>query len=305
MKRLMPVFGVLVIVALVVIGCGASQAPASVLSGGREAPNTVAPYPTAAAAAPPRAADAEAKSAAPGTAAAPASSVPSATDRLIIRNGSITIIVKDVPGAVARVTELAAAADGYVQSTSSRYQGDLLVATVTIKVPAEQFDAVLSDVRKLGIKVDAENSTSQDVTEEYVDLGARLKVYEATEQQLLTFLQKTQNVDESLKVYRELNTVRAQIESTKGRMNYLSKSAAMSNITVQIREEAKEKPIVKEEGWDPGRIVRDVLRWLANALQSLFRALVFFVFGLIPLALVIGIPLLALRWLWRRLRRPR
>jgi len=163
----------------------------------------------------------------------------------------------------------------------------------------------MAQLRKLAVKVDAESTSSQDVTEEYVDLDARLKVYEATEQQLLTFLQKTQNVDESLKVYRELNNVRSQIESAKGRMNYLTKSAAMSSITVQVKPEEKEKPIVKEESWNPGRVVREVLRWLVAALQFLFYLLIFIVFGLVPILIVVGIPLLILRAIWRRWRRPR
>lgn len=304
MNRLLTFLAILALVAVAVVGCGAAKAPTPILSGSSPSAVAPAPYPTQVPAAAPRPATAEdskspAATASGGTNAATGSD----TDRLIIRNGSITIIVKDVNGTVTQVTELARASDGYVQSTNSRYQGELLVATVTIKVPAEAFDDMLAAIRKLAIKVDAENSSSQDVTEEYVDLGARLKVYEATEQQLLTFLQKTQSVDESLKVYRELNTVRSQIESVKGRMNYLSKSAAMSNITVQIREEAKEKPIVEEEGWDPGKVVRDVLRWLASALQFLYRAVVFVLFGLVPVLLVVAIPLLILRWIWLRLRR--
>ena len=163
----------------------------------------------------------------------------------------------------------------------------------------------MAKLRKLAIKVDVDNTSSQDVTEEYVDLDARLKVYEATEQQLMKFLEKTQNVDESLKVYRELNNVRSQIESTKGRMSYLSKSAAMSNITVQMRPEDREKPIVKEEGWNPLKIVRDALRWLVSAMQFLFYVLVFAVFGLVPVVIVIAVPLLILRAIWRRLHRPR
>ncbi len=301
MNRFLPGLGLLVIIALLVVGCGASTAPTplkTTASGDVSAPS-VAPA-AAPAAAPTRAAASEST-----TKQDTASSAANSVDRLIIRNGSITIVVKDVNESIGKVTDTANAAGGYVLSSSSRYQGENLYATVTLKVPAENFDSVMAKLRAMAIKVDSENSTSQDVTEEFVDLSARLKVYEATEQQLMTFLQKTQNVDESLKVYRELNTVRSQIESTKGRITFLTKSVAMSTITVQLRPEEKEKPIVKEEGWHPAKIVRDALRWLVSALQFLFYVLVFVVFGLLPILLIIAIPLLLLRALYRRLRRPR
>ena len=228
-----------------------------------------------------------------------------AIDRLIIRNGSITVSVKDVTDSVNKITDITTAVGGYVLRSDSRYQGEDLIATVTIKVPAESFDDVMTKLRKLAIKVEAESTTSQDVTEEYVDLGARMKVYEATEQQLLTFLQKTQNVDESLKVYRELTNVRSQIESVKGRMNYLQKSADMSNITVQVKPEQKEKPIVQEKGWDPLKVVRDALRSLVLGLENLANVLIYFGLFILPILIVVVVLFLILRAIWRRLRRPR
>ena len=100
----------------------------------------------------------------------------------------------------------------------------------------------MSKLRKLAVRVDSENTSTQDVTEEFVDLDARLKVLNAEQQQLLSFLQRTQSVDESLKVYRELTSVQSQIESIKGRMNYLQKSAAMSTISVNLRPEEAPSP---------------------------------------------------------------
>lgn len=300
MNRFLFSLGVLVIVGLILAGCGASVAPTQAPTLARDSGSVPSMAPVAPAPLPAATRVASSESTTQSNASAG-----SVTDRLIIRNGSLTLTVKDVTDVVGKVTALANASGGFVLRTDSRYQGEALIATVTIKVPAESFDSIIADLRKMAIKVDAENTSSQDVTEEYVDLAARLKVYEATEQQLMTFLQKTQNVDESLKVYRELNNVRSQIESAKGRMDYLQKSAAMSTLTVQIKPEDKEKPIIKEEGWDPLRIVRDALRWLVSALQYLFNVLVFVVFGVIPVLLAVAIPLLILRAFWRWLRRRR
>lgn len=314
MKRFLLGLGVLVVVALFVVGCGASPVPTGM-------PLPAATRAAAVAAAPTVAADgaslldyyglrpAEAP-AAPGTASESLQKVDAALanaaiDRLIIRNGNMTVIVKDVTDSVNKVTDIAAAAGGYILKMDSGYQGDSLIATVAIKVPAETFDDVMAKLRKLAIKVEVENTSRQDVTEEFVDLDARMKVYEATEQQLLTFLEKTQNVDESLKVYRELTNVRSQIESVKGRMNYLQKSAAMSNITVQVKPEPKEQPIVEESGWNPMRVVRDALRSLVNGLQSLAILLIYLALYIVPLLIILLLLVVILRAIWRRLRRMR
>jgi hypothetical protein len=310
MKRFLLGLGVLVVMALVLSACGASVAPTqqNTSVGDAKGSGAIAPVPAPAptrAAAAPAAAPAISSVTGESLQKVDASVANTAVDRLIIRNGSLTLVVKDVADSVTKVTEIAVAAGGYVLRTDSRYQGENLIATVSIKVPAESFDDVMSKLRKLAIKVDVDNSSSQDVTEEFVDLDARMKVYEATEQQLLKFLEKTQSVDESLKVYRELTNVRSQIESLKGRMNYLQKSADMSGITVQLKGEEKEKPIVEESGWNPGKVVRDALRSLVTGLQNLLNLLIYVGLFILPILLIVGIVFLIVRAIWRRLRRSR
>ncbi len=228
-----------------------------------------------------------------------------AAERMIVKTATISITVRDTQEALGQVSALAGELKGYVVTSSSRYEGDRLFATVTIKVPATSFDDALARLRKIASKVDSENTSGQDVTEEYTDLTAQLKNLEATEAQLLKFLDRTQNVDEALKVYRELTNIRGQIERIKGRMNYLEKSAAMSTITVNIRPQPKDEPIVKEEGWQPLRVMRDALRALVSALEGIANVAIWIVLFLLPILLVLLAPfiLIWLAWLWSRKRR--
>lgn len=313
MKRLAMISTALILGALILAACGGVPLPGNASnSGGRDALPPAQPTIARSSA------DANKGVAPSAPAAAPAPSLgasapPLATpvaggatlDRLIIRNGSIVLVVKDVAARMEEVGAIARNAGGLVQSSSSRHQDDALYATVVIKVPAESFDDVVARLSDLAVKVDSENTSTQDVTEEYVDLNARVKVLEATEQQLLTFLERTQNVDESLKVYRELTNVRSQIEQIKGRMNYLQKSAAMSTITVQLRPEEKEKPIVEEEGWNPGRVARTALRSLVQALQGLLNLIIWVILFFGPVIVVVGVLAFVLLAVWRRLRPPR
>jgi hypothetical protein len=310
MKRILVSLGILIVVAALLTACGAAATP----PGLRESLNTTTSggkpaSPPAPAAAPTMAPAAAPSKGAPGVLqdsfAGTASTAAADQARLIIRNGTISIVVKDVNASVGDVTNLATAAGGLVLSTSSRLQGSDLYATVVIKVPVERFDDVMSQLRKLTIRPDGENSSTQDVTEDFVDLDARLKVYQATEQQLLKFLDRTQSVDESLKVYNQLMSVQSQIESLKGRMNYLTKSAAMSTITASIRPDDTAKPIVEEGVWSPMAVVRAALRSLVSAAQSLGNALIYFVIVVLPVLIVLAVLYVIARAIWRRIRRTR
>jgi hypothetical protein len=220
------------------------------------------------------------------------------SDRLIIKTATMTLIVTDTQEALGTVTTIATGAGGFVLNSNTYHEGEQLLATVVIKVPVEQFEDTLAKLRQMAFKVDAESTSGQDVTEEYADLDAQLRNLKATEEQLLTFLDKTQNVDEALKVYRELTNIRGQIEQIQGRMNYLSKSAAMSTITVNLRPKAKEAPIVKA-GWQPLETLKSALRALVSVGQGLINLGIWLlIFS--PLWLLL---LLIVWWLRRRLRR--
>lgn len=292
---------IIVVFSLVVAACGAE--PAAPASGSRP-PLPAAPTPV-----PAPAFRASGEGANQTTTDSTLSSVSTpSTDRLIIKTANLSIRVRNVQDGVSAVSNIAVGLAGYVQSTNLRLEGTKLVATVTLKVPAERYEQALNQIRQLATKVEAESSTGQDVTEEYTDLNAQLKNLQNTEAQLNQFLTKTTNVDEALKVYRELNNIRSQIERIQGRMSYLEKSAAMSTITVNLRQEEQEQPIT-ETTFDPLRSARDALRALWGALQGIFNALIWLVLFLVPVLLVLGVLVFTPLWLiwafWRWTRRRR
>jgi PKD repeat protein len=88
----------------------------------------------------------------------------------------------------------------------------------------------------MAVKVTSENSTSKDVTEEYVDLKAQLGNLEATEAQLLQIMQKADKVEDILKVQQELSRIRGQIEQTRGRMQFLERTTSTSLIEVSLQQ---------------------------------------------------------------------
>jgi len=217
-------------------------------------------------------------------------------ERMIVRNGDMSLIVTDVSQAMEAISQLAGGFGGYVVSSSVSGEEEDTRGWVTIRVPDDSFEQALAGIRELAVRVEEESTNSQDVTEEYIDLEARLANAEATEQQYLALLDKAEDVDDILRIYDYLSRVRQEIEQIKGRMQYLERTSSMSLISVYLRPEFSGKATVPA-GWNVLQIFKSAARGLVITGQVL---------GTIAIWLLIFIPI----WgtvlgiiLWRRHKR--
>jgi hypothetical protein len=217
-------------------------------------------------------------------------------ERMIVRSGDMSLVVDDVTQAMQAITQLAAGYNGYVVSSSVYGEEEGMRGWISIRIPDEKFDQTLADIRGLAIRVEEENTNSQDVTEEYIDLEARLANAEATEQQYLALLDKAEDVEDILKIYDYLSQIRQEIEQIKGRMQYLERTSSMSLVSVSLRPEFSAQSTVPA-GWNALEIFKSAARGLVITGQVL---------GTIAIWLLIFIPI----WgtilgiiLWRRHKR--
>jgi PKD repeat protein len=157
-------------------------------------------------------------------------------DRMIVRTGNMSLVVEDVTVTIGLISKLAENSQGYVVASNSWREGERLRGTISIRVPAGDFEGIVRAIANLAVEVTSQTTSSQDVTEEYVDLTAKLKTLDATEQQLLRIMEKAEKVEDILSVQRELSNTRSQIEQTKGRMQYLEKTSATSLIQVSLEQ---------------------------------------------------------------------
>jgi PKD repeat protein len=157
---------------------------------------------------------------------------------MIVQNGSLTAVVNDIPSALDSIAKIAAAHEGYVVSSTSWKSDERVFGAISIRIPAEDFDTAMLQITQLAVEVTSQNTSSTDVTEEYVDLIARLSSLEATEQQLLLIMSKADKVADILAVQEQLTQIQSQIEQIKGRMQYLEKTSATSLIQINL-EQAK------------------------------------------------------------------
>ena len=160
--------------------------------------------------------------------------------RIIVRTVEMALEVPDVAESVDAVGDMADELGGWVVSSdrSRRHRG-----SISVRVPAERLDEAIGRLRGMASEVNAEVSTSRDVTDEYIDTTARLTNLEATESALIALLGKAGEVDDLLKVQQELTRVQEQMEVLQGRIKFLEQTSAYSLINVTLELEAVEMPV--------------------------------------------------------------
>ena len=151
--------------------------------------------------------------------------------RIIIYTVDMTLEIVDVATSVDEVGAMAREMGGWIVSTS---RAERHLGFISVRVPAERLDEAVARLREMAVDVQAENASSRDVTDEYVDLTSRLGNLEATETALLRLFDRAATVEEALDVQRTLSQVQGEIEVIKGRINFLEQTSAFSLINVTL-----------------------------------------------------------------------
>ena len=236
---------------------------------------------------------------APGPAPAP-EAAPAPADRKLVRTVSLVFTVDAPEAAADRAQELAAEAGGYVASVEAVRRGGLLHYQLTLRVPGERLDAVLAALEDLAAVVEREQVSTEDVTDRYVDLEARLRALRATEEELTALLRESRSrghsAEDIMAIFRELTGIRSQIEQLQGQLQLLANRVAYSTVHLELRPTAAARPLV-DEGWSPGSTAHSSVRALLAALQWLADAAIVLAVAVLPVLLILAVPL----WLLLRL----
>lgn len=161
------------------------------------------------------------------------------TKRMIICTGSMGIEVEKFDDAASKVTDIVKKNNGYISnSTSLQNSSGKKQGTLVLKVPADKYDMLVAEVGAVG-KVMNQNINANDITEQYIDLEARVKTQKELEQRLLKLLsEKTARLTDVVEVEQKLAAVRQTIESIDGKMRYLKNQSEMSTLTLSLYEPA-------------------------------------------------------------------
>lgn len=230
------------------------------------------------------------------------------TTRKLVRTARLELAVDDPQAVAEQVERLAVELGGFIASMDGRRRDGLHYYDITVRVPGEQLEEALEALRALAAEVDRESARVEDVTDRYIDLDARIRTLEVTEEELRGMLaesrQRGRDVGDIMRIYNELTEIRSRIEQLKGQLNVLDNQISLATISVRLRPTAAARPVI-EEGWQPGQVVRSSARALVRIVQVLVNIVIVVVIVIVPIVAILGLPVLLAIRLRRRYRQRR
>lgn len=222
--------------------------------------------------------------------------------RRIIRAAELSVETEAPDTAASTILLLADAKAGFVVSSETNRSTDAdgaenVTTTIVLRVPVAAFDETLVTVRALGTRVSGEKVTGQDVTEEYVNLEARLRAQRAVEEQYLSVLREAKAIPDILAVQQKLGEVRTEIERAEGRRRYLDSQTSLSTLTVHV---SRHLAAVEASGPGFARSVREAGHDAASVGVAIVNGAIRLVGVLLPVGLLIVLPGMLLARAWRR-----
>ena len=173
---------------------------------------------------------------------------------------------------------------------------------LVIRVPSGQFNSALEQIEKLATNLPERNVTGQDVTEEFIDLEARIKTQKALELQFLDIMKQASKVEDALEVQRQIADVRTEIEKLEGRKRFLDSKSTMSTITINIQTPTP--IVVSASGF--GHTVREALSDSIDVATGIVLFFIRFAIVLTPVLVMVILPVsLVALYFKRRARRIR
>jgi hypothetical protein len=221
-----------------------------------------------------------------GKASAPNQGIPTVVvsgDRSLILSAKIDMRSKDPWATSAAAQKIASNLGGDVLGLTESGSGDSRNANLTIRVPSARFGDAIQALKQLDVEVASSGVSSQDVTDQFVDLQARLAAKQAEEQRYLAILNRANTIDEILKVDASLANVRTQIEQLTAQINSIKQRTEFSTISISISTLSVLPGDSTTKAWDPAKTVGRALAALGAMMQVFADALIWLiVFGWLP-----------------------
>lgn len=232
-----------------------------------------------------------------------------AIDRKIVRNADLTMEVGSTTDTQHRIVSIAESHGGFVVTSEAKQRESTepakraLDIKLIVRVPENQFGSALDQIRGLTSNLTEEKVSGQDVTEEFIDLEARIRTQKALEAQFLQIMRQTGKITDALEVQRQIAEVRSDIERLEGRKRFLENRSSLSTITVNI---VAPKPMVVVPTTGFRHSVSEAVSESIEVGSGIVLFFVRFAIVMIPVALFLLLPAgLILRYFMRRAKRMR
>ena len=214
-------------------------------------------------------------------------------EQKVIKTGTLSLHMESVRDSVEVIKANVSLWGGDVTNSSVTRSGNSYYATLTVRVPSDQFETAMAGLKAMSLYTESEYTNAENITEVYMDLEARLNNLKAEEEQYLAILEKAVTVEETLQVTDYLSTVRYEIESAEGQLKYYDTNVDYSSISLTLTED--ESAEAAQETWRPESTFNDAVSDWVIFLQELADSAIYLVIFGWPLILL-GAAFL----IWRR-----
>jgi hypothetical protein len=210
----------------------------------------------------------------------------------IIKTGSVSLEVADIDAASAKSKAAISGLGGYVSDSNQYGTGDNTVASITFRVPSGRFDDAVTALRALGTKTLSMQTGTQDVTQQVVDVEARLDNLRRTEAALQAIMDKATVIADIIAVQNQLTQTRGEIEQLTAQRDSLKNQAAMSTLTATFQLPAKTVTTQATQDWTLSNQIDQAGAALVRIGQGLATMGVWLLIVVLPVGLAVFVLLL-------------
>lgn len=226
---------------------------------------------------------------------------PDIEDRLVIKESNLSLLVKDVVETRNKILDYTKTSGGYMVSSKVSNPQDAPTATVVIRVPSDKLDSALDYFHSLSVKVVSENLSGRDVTDQYVDIDARLKTLETSKERFELILAQAVEIKDITNLTREVLNIQSQIDSFKGQQESLKQNAQLAKLTIYLSTDELALPYAPSETFRANVIFKLAVRSLIGFARTLATYAIWIGVYSVVWVPALGIFLAIKRWRKRRL----
>ncbi len=201
------------------------------------------------------------------------------SEQKIIKNGRMRFETQDLTKTSERIYSAVKKYQGQIQTDSEGKDYNAVTRTMVVRVPNENFENLVRDVSSGISYFDEKEISSQDVTEEFIDLEARLKAKKELENRYMELLKRAVKVSEILEIEKELVAVREEIEVKQGQLNYMQNRIAMSTLEIRFYKQTSETGVTVSYGSKMWNAVKGGVSWIPGFLLGMLYIWPVFVIG--------------------------
>lgn len=216
---------------------------------------------------------------------APQHNVP---NRMVTKDSDLSLLTKNVAQTIQTFTTYTEGIGGYMVNSSVTNPNDNGNGQVIYRVPTSKLDDALAYYRSYAIKVVSENIHGSDITDQYMDIQARLDILQKNKATFETIMSKTTTVADIMNVQQQIMNLQNQIDSLQGQKQYLDKISQMSKVVIYLSTDEIALPYTPDEPWQPAAIFKQAVRSLVAHLRMIVTTIIWIiVYGVVFLPVLL------------------